>query len=152
MSAPWRAPAAVPEYRMSVPRLGPWLIPEITRSIPRGHQPQQRDHHAVRGRAAAGEPPLGHRADPQRVVQRDGMRAAALLRLPGPPPRPRGGRTESCIRRLDPVAVDSVVVGEQEPHALCTLFSTIRAPAEGRQTYTSGLNPKMRSYWRMCSW
>ena len=66
MSAPWRAPAAVPEYRMSVPRFGPWLMPEITRSIAPGHEAEQGDHDAVRRGAAAGELPLPDLPHPER--------------------------------------------------------------------------------------
>ena len=79
------------------------------------------------------------------------MGAAALLGLRGDNPDFMRA-SQGCDECRDAVAADSIIIGEQEPHALSTLFSTMRAPAEGRQTYTSGLNPKIRSYWRMCSW
>ena len=48
-------------------------------------------------------------------------------------------------KSLDPVAAHAVVVGEQDPHARCILFSMIRAPADGLQMYSSGWKPKIRS-------
>ncbi len=87
-----------------------------------------RHDHAVGRRALDGVAPLGHLAQPQRVVQRQRMRDAGLVGLGRHDHDVVAEAPGDALQHGEPRRVDAVVVGDEDPHRSLPLQPGLRRP------------------------
>ena len=136
------APPTVPENTVSRPRLAPRLTPDSKAAAALGHQMARAHHRAVTRRAGDPEAPQPSLADPDRVMQADRVRHAALVVLRRDDPDLAGEFAGDLLEHRQTRRVDAVVVGDQNAIQHYTAPSSRRIRAEPMSVPEKSFEPE----------